>query len=127
MESGGKRHGIRSSEAARLVRARTLGTLVSLWLAAATEAAIAQAPPAEQARVPTSHANVHKGPSSNDEVLVLVPQDTVLPVIGRRGEWIEVQLAPALRETGMVIRWYANEDRGWMHDSTVEITASPTR
>lgn len=79
-------------------------------------------PPAEQARVPTSHANVHKGPSSNDEVLVLVPQGTVLPIIGRRGEWIEVQLSPALRETGMVMRWYANEDRGWMHDSTVEFT-----
>jgi hypothetical protein len=30
-----------------------------------------------------------------------------------------VQLTPDLRKTGMVMRWYKNEDRGWMHDSTV--------
>ena len=23
--------------------------------------------------------------------------------------------------TAMVFRWYKNEDRGWMHDSTVEV------
>jgi hypothetical protein len=30
-----------------------------------------------------------------------------------------VQLTPELRKTGLVMRWYENEDRGWMHDSTV--------
>jgi len=30
-----------------------------------------------------------------------------------------VRLTPDLRKTGMVMRWYKDEDRGWMHDSTV--------
>jgi hypothetical protein len=77
--------------------------------------------PNDRVRVPTSHANVHKGPSSGQEVLVLVPKGTVLDVVGRRGEWIEVKLSPELRKTGMVMRWYKNEDRGWMHDSTVQV------
>jgi hypothetical protein len=70
-------------------------------------------------------------------LLLLVARGTVLPIIGRRGEWVQVQLSPELRETGMVIRWYegkrdiirrgeritiGDEDNGWMHDSTVEIT-----
>ena len=91
----------------------------------------------EQARVPTSYANVHARPSSGAVPLVLVPEGTVLPVIGRRGEWVQVQLSPELRETGIVMRWYegrhsfmndgqiitiGDEDSGWMHDSTVEIT-----
>ena len=33
-------------------------------------------------QVPTSHANVHMGPSSGQQVLWLAPEDTVLPVIG---------------------------------------------
>jgi uncharacterized protein YgiM (DUF1202 family) len=82
--------------------------------------ATGQAPP-EQVRVPTSHANVHMGPSTGQEVLVLVARGTVLTVLGRDKEWIQVQLTPDLRKTGMVMRWYKNEDRGWMHDSTVEV------
>jgi uncharacterized protein YgiM (DUF1202 family) len=73
-----------------------------------------------QVRVPTTHANVHSGPSSGNEVLVLVAKDTVLPMIGRRGEWIQVQLSPQVRKTGIVMRWYKSESSGWMHDSTVE-------
>jgi uncharacterized protein YgiM (DUF1202 family) len=73
----------------------------------------------ERVRVPTSHANVHMGPSSGQQVLVLAPKGTVLTVLGRRGEWIQVQLTPELRKTGMVMRWYKNETSGWMHDSTV--------
>jgi len=61
------------------------------------------------------------GPSSGQVILVLVAKDTVLPVTGRRGEWIEVELSPELRKTGMVMRWYKNENRGWMHESTVEV------
>ena len=93
--------------------------------------------PALEARVPTSNANVHDAPSTASGLLVVVPEGTVLPVIGRQGEWVQVQLSPELRETGMVIRWYegrhdiirrgvpmtiGDEDSGWMHDSTVEIS-----
>ncbi len=89
--------------------------------------AVASQPPPERARVPTSYANVHMGPSSGQEVLVLVPRGTILTVLGRDKEWIQVRLTPELRKSGMVVRWYKNEDRGWMHDSTVEVLkpASP--
>jgi hypothetical protein len=124
----------RSCDAKRL---RTLACLVGVSLAGAFSwvAAHAQAPQLE-AHVPTSYANVHETPSSGSAPLVLVPRGTVLPIIGRRGEWIQVRLSPALRETGMVMRWYegrhelirrgeritiGDEDSGWMHDSTVQI------
>jgi uncharacterized protein YgiM (DUF1202 family) len=81
----------------------------------------------ERVRVPTSYANVHMGPSSGQEVLVLVPRGTILTVLGRDKEWIQVQLTPDLRKTGMVMRWYKNEDRGWMHDSTVELIKAAPR
>lgn len=71
-------------------------------------------------RVPTSHANIHTGPSSGNEVLVLAAKGTVMPMIGRRGEWIQVQISPEIRKTGILMRWYKNETSGWMHDSTVE-------
>jgi prophage antirepressor-like protein len=48
-------------------------------------------------------------------------------VLGRDKEWVQVQLSPELRKTGMVMRWYKNEDRGWMHDSTVEIVKAAPR
>lgn len=112
-----------------------LGVTVAMLLG---RVASTQAPaPSEQARVPTSYANVHEGPGSGSAVLVLVPRDTVLPVIGRRGEWVQVRLSPELRKTGMVMRWYegkheiirrgrritiGDEDSGWMHDSTVVIS-----
>lgn len=102
-------------------RAGALG--VSLALLFPAVPAFSQAPaPKEQARVPTSYANVHKGAGSGQVVLVLVPRGTVLPIVGRRGEWVQVRLSPELRKTGMVMRWYENEASGWMHDSTVEIT-----
>ena len=71
-------------------------------------------------RVPTSHANIHSGPSSGNEVIVLAAKGTVMPMVGRRGEWIQVQLSPEIRKTGMLMRWYKNQTSGWMHDSTVE-------
>ena len=76
-------------------------------------------PAPERVRVSTRHANVHMGPNTTTEVLVLVPRDSVLAVLGRDKEWIQVRLTPELRKTGMVMRWYKNQDRGWMHDSTV--------
>lgn len=101
---------------------------VALALVSSPAPGFAQTPPQPETeevqgrvRVPTSYANVHMGPSSGQQILVLVPLDTELEMIGRRGEWIQVRLTPELRETGMVMRWYENEDNGWMHDSTVEI------
>ena len=99
-------------------------------------AAHEQAAAVLRARVPTSYANVHDAPSTGSNLLLLVPEGTVLPIIGRRGEWVQVQLSPRLRETGMIVRWYegrheiirrgeriviGDEDNGWMHDSTVDI------
>ena len=77
-------------------------------------------PTPKRVRVPTSHANVQMGPSSGQQILVLVPQGTELNVLARNKEWLQVEITPAMRKTGMVMRWYKNEDRGWMHDSTVE-------
>jgi uncharacterized protein YgiM (DUF1202 family) len=102
--------------------ARTVAFLVVLFFAqfALPHRASSQAA-AERVRVPTSYANVHMGPSSGQEVLVLVPRGTILTVLGRDKEWIQVRLTPELRKSGMLMRWYKNEDRGWMHDSTVEV------
>ena len=101
----------------------SLGVIVANVFLAGS--AFGQTPPAptpkEQARVPTSHANVHMGSSSGQELLVVVPKGTVLPVLARKGEWVQVGLTPELRKTSMVMRWYKNEDRGWMHDSTVQV------
>ena len=85
--------------------------------------AAAQAPPptGERVRVKTGHANVHSGPTSGNEVLVLPVKGTILPVLARRGEWVQVGLSPELRKTGMVMRWYKNETNGWIHDSMLEV------
>jgi hypothetical protein len=93
--------------------------LATLFLLGAAQAPPAQAP-SERVRVPAKHANVHMGPNTTTEVLLLVPRDTVLTVLARDKEWVQVRLTPELRKTGMVMRWYKNEDRGWMHDSTVQ-------
>lgn len=86
-----------------------------------TAAPPAQAPK-EMATVPTSHASVHMAAGSGSELLLMVPKGTVMPVLGRRGEWVQVRLTHELRKTSIVIRWYKNEDNGWMHDSTVVIS-----
>jgi len=111
-------------------------TVLGLTLLSLTPTAFSQESVLE-ARVPTSHANIHDAPSTASGLLVVVPEGTVLPVIGRRDEWVQVQLYPELRETGMVMRWYegrhelirrgelitiGDEDSGWMHDSTVELS-----
>lgn len=98
-----------------------------------------QASAQEQARVPTSHAAIHDAPTTASVMMLMVPEGTVLPVIGRQGEWVQVRLSPELRETSIILRWYegrhdivqrgeaktiGNEDTGWMHDSTVEISTS---
>jgi uncharacterized protein YgiM (DUF1202 family) len=73
-----------------------------------------------QVRVPVSHANIHTGPSTGNEVLVLAAKGTVMPMVGRRGEWVQVQLSTEMRKTGILMRWYNNETSGWVHDSMVE-------
>lgn len=79
-----------------------------------------------QVRVPVAHANIHSGPSTGNEVIVLAAKGTVMPMVGRRGEWIQVLLSPEMRKSGMVMRWYKNEGSGWVHDSMVEfVTAEP--
>jgi uncharacterized protein YgiM (DUF1202 family) len=103
--------------AAGLVGVSPVSTAPRSW--AQTPSASQPAP--GRVRVPTSYANVHMGPSSGQEVLVLVPRGTILTVLGRDNEWIQVRLTPELRKTGMVLRWYKNEESGWMHDSTVEV------
>ena len=109
------------SSAKSLCRRAALCLLVlTLGQLSLPHTALSQAAP-ERVRVPTSYANVHMGAGSGSEVLVLVPRGTMLTVLGRDKEWIQVQLTPELRKTGMVMRWYKNEDRGWMHDSTVEL------
>jgi uncharacterized protein YgiM (DUF1202 family) len=84
-------------------------------------AAQAPQPTGERVRVKTGHANVHTGPTSGNEVLVLAAKGTVLPVLAHRGEWVQVGLSPELRKTGMVMRWYKNESNGWVHDSMLEV------
>ncbi|SRR6266542_2466207 len=84
-------------------------------------AAQAPQPTGERVRVKAGHANVHTGPTSGNEVLVLAAKGTVLPVLARRGEWVQVGLSPELRKTGMVMRWYKNENNGWIHDSMLDV------
>ena len=93
--------------------------LAAAGLAAAPEAAAQQQDP-DRVRVPTSHANVHMGPSTSQQVLWLAPEGEVLEIIDRRGEWVAVRLTSEMRQRGIVLRWYRNEDVGWMHESTVE-------
>ena len=80
-------------------------------------------PTGERVRVKVGHANVHSGPTSGNEVLLLAVKGTVLPVLAHRGEWVQVGLSPELRKTGMVMRWYKNEGNGWIHDSMLEVVA----
>jgi len=85
-------------------------------------AAQAPQPTGERVRVKAGHANVHSGPTSGNEVLVLAAKGTLLPVLARRGEWVQVGLSPELRKTGMVMRWYKNENNGWIHDSLLGLS-----
>ena len=84
-------------------------------------AAEAPKPTGERVRVKAGHANVHSGPTSGNEVLVLAAKGTILPVLARRGEWVQVGLSPELRKTGVVMRWYKNENNGWIHDSMLDV------
>ena len=84
-------------------------------------AADAPKPTGEVVRVKAGHANIHTGPTTSNEVLVLAAKGTLLPVLARRGEWIQVALSQELRKTGMVMRWYKKENNGWIHDSMIDV------
>ncbi len=100
-----------------------MGGLALLAGSAFSQAGAPKEPVAKElATVPTSHASVHMAAGSGSELLVMVPKGTVMPILGRKGEWVQVRLTPELRKTSIVIRWYKNEDNGWMHDSTVVIS-----
>ena len=105
--------------------ARSIVAGVTLALFLVPGIAFGQAAP-EQVRVPDRQANtnVHMGPSSGQPILVLAPKGTVLPVLKRQGEWFAVRLAPELRKLGTPMRWYKNEDQGFVHESTVEVVPS---
>lgn len=98
---------------------RVAGALVLGLVLAFAGRAFAQ----ESIRVPDrqTHSDVKAGPSSGSIVLVLIPAGTVLPIVGRQGEWLQVRLSPELRRRGVPMRWYKNEDVGFVHESTVEI------
>ena len=51
-------------------------------------------------------------------MLVLVPHDTVSFVLARDKEWVQVPTPPGSADRDGDAR-AQNEDRGWMHDSTV--------
>ena len=60
-------------------------------------------------------------------VLFMLPAGTELQVIertGRDGVWIAVRVTPELRKQATRMRW-RNEDRGYVHASTVEFVKSP--
>ena len=82
----------------------------------------ASTPPRSYVRVPDRQTNtdIKAEANSGSIVLLLVPRGTVLPVLGRQGEWVRVRLAPELRRIGTPMRWYKNEDTGFVHESTVE-------
>jgi hypothetical protein len=68
-------------------------------------------------------ANLHKGPNTQPEVLFMLPEGTVLSVIervGRNGVWIAVRITPEVRQRATRMRW-RNEDRGYVHQSTIEV------
>jgi hypothetical protein len=75
-------------------------------------------------RVPSSHGNVHVAPSTGAVLLLMAARGTEFEVTGRDKEWIQVALTPAMRKNGIVVRWYKDETRGWLHDSTVEVVAA---
>src|SRR5215210_7485534 len=80
-----------------------------------------------QVRVPVAHANIHSGPSTGNEVIVLAAKGTLMSMVGRRGEWLQVQISPEMRKTGMPMRWYNNERSGWVHDSMVEFVTPESK
>jgi hypothetical protein len=73
-------------------------------------------------------ANMHAGLGTASVVLFNLPAGTVLPVIervGRDGVWVIVRITPEVRKQATRIRW-RNEERGYVHASTVDFMKTPT-
>lgn len=104
-------------------RLRCALALAPILFLSAAPSAFAQ----QHVRVPErqAHTDVKAGPTSTSIALVLIPRGTTLPLVKRQGEWLQVRLSPDLRRTGIPVRWYRNEDLGFVHESTVEIVEGP--
>jgi len=111
------------NEDAGFVHESTVEVIKGQAPATASQEPPASQPPREYVRVPARQSNtdIKAAPGSGSIVLLLVPSGTVLPVLGRQGEWIQVRLSPSLRQIGTPMRWYKNEDAGFVHESTVEV------
>ena len=111
------------NEDAGFVHESTVEVIKGQAPATASQDPPASQPPREYVRVPARQSNtdIKAAPGSGSIVLLLVPSGTVLPVLGRQGEWIQVRLSPSLRQIGTPMRWYKNEDAGFVHESTVEV------
>jgi hypothetical protein len=107
----------------RSVSTGALGVVLCCFLASAATPVWGQ----QHVRVPErqSHTDVKAAPNSTSIVLMLVPSGTVLPLVKRQGEWLQVRLSPDLQQSAIPMRWYDNEDLGFVHDSTVEIVTGP--
>jgi hypothetical protein len=73
-------------------------------------------------------ANMHAGLGTASVVLFMMPAGTVLPVVertGRDGVWVIVQVTPEVRKRATRMRW-RNEERGYVHASTVEFIKTPS-
>jgi hypothetical protein len=93
----------------------------------AQEPAPASQPSQGYARV-LKGANMHAGIGTASVVLFMLPAGTVLPVIervGRDGVWVVVRVTPEIRKQATRMRW-RNEERGYVHASTLEFIKTPT-
>ena len=72
------------------MNARQILPLTACCLMLLATSALAQ----EHIRVPErqTHTDVKAGPSSGSIVLVMISSGTVLPIVQRQGEWIQVKL-----------------------------------
>jgi len=103
--------------------------LAGVFLAGHARAQESQASQASQGYVRVlKGANMHAGVGTASVVLFMLPARTVLPVIertGRDGVWVAVRVTPEVRKQASRMRW-RNEERGYVHASTVEFIDGPT-
>lgn len=65
----------------------------------------------EQIRIVTEEANVREGPGTQYSIVLMLRQDTILPVIDREGDWYRIRLTPELG---------TEAELGYVHGSAVE-------
>ena len=126
---------VRSQEGELVVTTRTSGRwwrggacALALFLACVFLAGHARAQEAQGYVRVLKGANMHAGVGTSPVVLFMLPAGTVLPVIervGRDGVWVTVRITPEVRKQATRMRW-RNEERGFVHASTLEFIDSPT-